>query len=107
MAWIFVVAAGLLEIVWALALKHSRGFSDAPQTALFVVALIASMALLALALERLPVGTGYAVWSGIGAVGTATVGIVFLEESAPPLRLVSIGLLALGIAGLGLAGSHT
>jgi len=77
-----------------------------PQTVVFVVALAASMALLAVALKHLPVGTGYAVWTGIGAVGTAVVGIAVLGESASPLRLASLTLLMLGIVGLGLAGGH-
>ena len=105
MAWISLVAAGLLEMVWALALKRSDGFSRLPETVVFVVALIASMALLAVALRSLPVGTGYAVWTGIGAIGTAIVGIAFLGESAAAVRLVSIALIAAGIAGLALAGS--
>jgi quaternary ammonium compound-resistance protein SugE len=105
MAWISLVAAGLLEMVWALALKRSDGFSKLPETAAFVVALVASMALLSVALRSLPVGTGYAVWTGIGAVGTAIVGIAFLGESAAALRLVSIALIAAGIVGLGVAGS--
>ncbi|MDO9409578.1 quaternary ammonium compound efflux SMR transporter SugE [Patulibacter sp.] len=103
MAWISLIAAGLLEVVWALALKRSEGFSKLPETVAFVVALVASMALLALALRSLPVGTGYAVWTGIGAVGTAIVGIAFLGESAAALRLVSIALIAAGIVGLALA----
>lgn len=106
MAWIMLVAAGLLEVVWAIALKRSDGFSRIPETAFFVVALVGSMGLLALALRSLPVGTGYAVWTGIGAVGAAIVGIVWLHESAAPLRLVSIGLIAAGIVGLALSSSN-
>lgn len=105
MAWISLVAAGLLEVVWALALKRSEGFGRLPETLIFLVAITASMALLAVALRSLPVGTGYAVWTGIGAVGTAIVGIVFLGESAAALRIVSIALIAAGIVGLALAGS--
>lgn len=105
MAWISLVAAGLLEVVWALALKRSDGFSRLPETVVFGVAIAASMALLAIALRSLPVGTGYAVWTGIGAVGTAIVGIVVLGESAAALRIVSIALIAAGIVGLALAGS--
>jgi quaternary ammonium compound-resistance protein SugE len=105
MAWISLIAAGLLEVVWALALKRSEGFSRLPETVLFLVAIVASMALLALALRSLPVGTGYAVWTGIGAGGTA---IAFLGEPAAAVRLVSIGLIAAGIVGLALAsgGGH-
>ncbi len=103
MAWISLVVAGLLEVVWALALKKSDGFTELPATAIFAVALIGSMVLLALALKSLPVGTGYAMWTGIGAIGTAIVGIVFLGESSSALRLTSLGLVALGLVGLGLA----
>ncbi|MDQ3632495.1 MAG: SMR family transporter [Actinomycetota bacterium] len=106
MAWIYLAVAGGLEVVWALALKKSHGFTELPETIVFVVALVASMVLLAMALKELPVGTGYAVWTGIGAIGTAIVGIAFLSEAASPLRLLSLGLIALGIAGLGVAGSH-
>lgn len=107
MAWIYLVSAGLLEVVWALALKKSDGFAERPATVLFVVALIASMSLLALALRSLPVGAGYAVWTGIGAVGTAIVGMVFLGDSATALRIASIGFIVLGIVGLGVATSAT
>lgn len=106
MAWVCLVTAGLLEVVWAIALKRSHGFGELPATIVFVVALVASMALLATALRTLPVGTGYAVWTGIGAVGTAIVGIVFLSESASALKLVSVALVAAGIVGLGLSGGH-
>jgi len=105
MAWISLIAAGLLEVLWALALKRSEGFTRLPETLVFLVAIAASMTLLAVALRSLPVGTGYAIWTGIGAVGTAIVGIVLLGESAAPLRLLSIGLIAAGIVGLALAGS--
>jgi quaternary ammonium compound-resistance protein SugE len=103
MAWISLIAAGLLEVVWALALKRSDGFSRVPETAVFVVALVASMALLAIALRSFPAGTGYAVWTGIGAVGTAIVGIALFGESAAPLRLFSVALVAAGVVGLALS----
>lgn len=106
MAWIMLVAAGLLEVVWAIAMKRSDGFTRLPETIVFLVALVASMGLLSLALRSLPVGTGYAVWTGIGAVGAAIVGIVWLSESAAPLRLVSIALIAAGIVGLALSSSN-
>lgn len=104
MAWILLVIAGLLEVVWAIALKESHGFSRLPQTALFAGALVASMALLAQALRTLPVGTGYAVWTGIGAVGAAIVGIVLLGESVAPARLLFLALVAIGVVGLGFTG---
>jgi quaternary ammonium compound-resistance protein SugE len=102
MAWIFLVTAGLLEVVWAIALKRSDGFSRPLETAVFLVALLASMLLLARALRDLPVGTGYAVWTGIGAIGAAIVGVVWLHESACPARLLSVALVAAGVVGLAL-----
>lgn len=102
MTWFVLIVAGLLEMVWALALKESYGLSKLGPTVVFVVALVASMALLALALRDLPVGTGYAVWTGIGAVGAAIAGIVLLGEAATPARLLPIGLIAVGIVWLAL-----
>jgi quaternary ammonium compound-resistance protein SugE len=102
MAWISLISAGLLEVVWALALKRSDGLSRWPETTVFVLALVVSLLLLSVALRSLPVGTGYAVWTGIGAVGTAIVGIVLLGESAAALRLISVALVAVGIVGLAL-----
>jgi quaternary ammonium compound-resistance protein SugE len=103
MAWIMLVVAGLLEVVWAIAMKRSDGFTRVPETAVFLVASIASFVLLSRALRDLPIGTGYAVWTGIGAIGAAIVGIVFLSEAAGPLRLASLGLVAAGIVGLALS----
>lgn len=102
MAWFSLVIAGLLEVVWAVALKRSDGFSRPLETGVFLVAVVASMLLLARALRDLPVGTGYAVWTGIGAVGAAIVGVVLLHESASPARLLSVGLVAAGVVGLAL-----
>jgi quaternary ammonium compound-resistance protein SugE len=99
-AWLCVIIAGLLEVVWAIALKSSDGFSRPLPSALFVVALAASMWLLALAIRVLPAGTGYSVWVGIGAVGTAVLGIVLLGESRQPMRVASIALIVIGIIGL-------
>jgi quaternary ammonium compound-resistance protein SugE len=103
MAWLFLVVAGLLETVWALALKESDGFSKLGPTAIFGVAMVASMILLALALRDLPVGTGYAVWTGIGAVGAAIAGMVFLGEAAVLARILPIVLIATGIVWLALS----
>jgi quaternary ammonium compound-resistance protein SugE len=103
MTWMVLLVAGLFEVVWALALKQSDGFSKLEPTILFVLALIASMALLAVALRNLPVGTGYAVWTGTGAVGAAIAGMIFFGESAAVGRLVPIGLIAVGIVWLALA----
>ncbi len=99
-AWVYVVIAGLFEVGWAIGLKYSEGFSKPWPSALTVVGMITSMWLLAQALRVLPAGTGYAVWTGIGAVGTAILGIVLLGESRNGLRLLCIGLIVTGILGL-------
>lgn len=106
MAWLLLVGAGLLETAWAIALKQSAGFSKLLPSVLFVVLGVASLALLALALRSLPVGTAYAVWTGIGAAGTAILGIVLLGEPAQALRLASIALIVAGVVGLNLAGGR-
>lgn len=103
MTWIVLLAAGLLEAVWALALKQSDGLSKPGPTALFVVSLVVSMGLLAVALRDLPVGVGYAVWTGTGAVGAAVAGMALLGEAATPGRLVPLALIAVGIVWLALA----
>jgi quaternary ammonium compound-resistance protein SugE len=102
-AWIFIIVAGLLEMVWAVGIKYSNGFSRPVPTVITVVAMLASMWLLAQAIRVLPAGTSYAVWVGIGAVGTAILGIVLLGESRQPLRLLSIAVIVAGIVGLRLA----
>ncbi|MEO5798321.1 MAG: quaternary ammonium compound efflux SMR transporter SugE [Gemmatimonadales bacterium] len=99
-AWAYVVVAGFLEVGWAIGLKYSEGFSKPLASALTIVGMITSMWLLAQALRVLPAGTGYAVWTGIGAVGTAILGIVLLGESRNLLRLVCIGMIVTGILGL-------
>ena len=103
MTWIVLFVAGLFEVVWALALKESDGFSKLGPTILFLVGLVISMVLLAFALRDLPVGTGYAVWTGTGAVGAAVAGMIFFGEAADLTRLVPIGLIAIGIVWLALA----
>lgn len=100
MDWIILSIAGVLEVVWALLLKQSEGFSKPAPTIGFLIALTASMGLLAFALRTLPVGTAYAVWTGIGAAGTAIVGMLWLGEPRDALRLVSLVLLLAGIIGL-------
>ncbi|ENN6867666.1 quaternary ammonium compound efflux SMR transporter SugE, partial [Shigella flexneri] len=97
--------AGLLEVVWAVGLKYTHGFSRLTPSVITVTAMIVSMALLAWAMKSLPlpVGTAYAVWTGIGAVGAAITGIVLLGESANPMRLASLALIVLGIIGLKLS----
>ena len=103
MAWVYLVVAGLFEIGWAIGLKYTEGFSRVVPSVLTAGAMIASVVLLGIALRELPVGTGYAVWTGIGAVGTAILGIVLFAEPATALRLASIGLIVAGIVGLKLA----
>ena len=103
MAWTYLFVAGLLEIGWAIGLKYTEGFTRLVPTVLTVASMTASVALLGLALRELPVGTGYAVWTGIGAVGTAILGIALFGEAATAARLASIGLILAGIAGLKLA----
>lgn len=103
MSWIILVIAGLLEVVWAVGLKYTHGFSRLTPSFITVTAMIVSMALLAWAMKSLPVGTAYAVWTGIGAVGAAITGIVLLGESANPMRLASLALIVLGIIGLKLS----
>jgi quaternary ammonium compound-resistance protein SugE len=103
MAWTLLLLAGLLEVGWAAGLKASAGFSKPLPAAVTVVLMIGSFWLLALALRTIPLGTGYAVWTGIGAVGTALVGIVAFGESMAPARLASIALVLAGIVGLRLS----
>jgi quaternary ammonium compound-resistance protein SugE len=100
MAWVYLVIAGLFEIGWAIGLKYTEGFTRAVPTAATVAAMVASVLLLGLALRELPVGTGYAVWTGIGTVGTAILGMILFQEPATALRLASIGLIVAGIVGL-------
>ncbi len=106
MAWTYLVIAGLLEVAWAVGLKYTEGFTRLWPTAFTVAALAGSMALLALSLRELPLGTAYAVWTGIGAVGTAVLGILLFGESAAAGRLVCIALIVAGIVGLKLASAH-
>ena len=100
MAWAVLIGAGLLEVVWAIALKQTDGFTRFWPSAFGVSAAILSFVLLASALKSLPVGTAYAVWVGIGALGVAGAGILALGESASALRLGSLALILVGIVGL-------
>jgi quaternary ammonium compound-resistance protein SugE len=103
MSWFILAVAGLLETAWAIGLKYTDGFSRPLPSVLTLAAMLVSVVLLGLALKSLPVGTGYAVWTGIGTIGTAILGIYLFGESASPLRLASIGLIVAGIVGLKLA----
>lgn len=100
MAWVILFIAGIMEIGWAIGLKYTDGFSNLVPTVLTVACMIGSIVLLGLALKTLPVGTAYAVWTGIGTVGVAILGIFLLGEPASAMRLVCIGLIVSGIAGL-------
>jgi quaternary ammonium compound-resistance protein SugE len=103
MSWLLLVVAGLFEIGWAIGLKYTDGFTRLWPTVWTVAAMVISLALLGLALKTIPVGTGYAVWTGVGAAGTAVLGIVLFAEPATALRLGSIALIVAGIVGLKLA----
>jgi quaternary ammonium compound-resistance protein SugE len=103
MAWLYLILAGLLEIGWAVLLKKTDGFTRLGPSAATFILYVASLWLLSLALRSLPTSTGYAVWVGIGAVGTALVGLLILGEPANALRLISIALIILGVIGLRLA----
>jgi quaternary ammonium compound-resistance protein SugE len=99
-AWFYLLIAGLLEISWAIGLKYTEGFSRLWPSMLTIVAMIFSLAFLGLALKTLPVGTAYAVWTGIGAIGTVILGIYLFDEPATAARLACIGLILAGIVGL-------
>ncbi|EAA7586718.1 quaternary ammonium compound efflux SMR transporter SugE [Salmonella enterica] len=103
MSWIILLIAGLLEVVLAVGLKYTHGFSRLTPSIITITAMVISMALLSWAMKTLPVGTAYAIWTGIGAVGAAITGILLLGESASPARLLSLGLIVAGIIGLKLS----
>lgn len=105
MAWVLLALAGVLEVGFAVALSFSEGFRRPLPTALFLLFGAASLALLNLAVRDLPIGTAYAVWTGIGAAGTALVGVLALGESGSPARLACIALIVAAVVGLQLTGS--
>lgn len=100
MAWLYLFVAGLFEVGWAIGLKYTQGFTRLVPTLFTAVSMVISLGLLGLALKSLPVGTAYAVWTGIGTIGTAILGIALLGEPASALRLACIGLIVAGIVGL-------
>jgi quaternary ammonium compound-resistance protein SugE len=100
MAWFYLFIAGVFEVAWAIGLKYTEGFSRLMPSVLTLAAMLVSFAFLSLALKTLPVGTAYAVWTGIGAVGTVIVGIILFAEPATVVRLTSVALILAGIAGL-------
>lgn len=106
MAWFYLLIAGLLEVGWAVGLKYTDGFTRLVPSALTLVSMVASVVMLGLALKTLPLGTAYAVWTGIGTLGTVAFGIVLFSEPADALRLASIGLIVAGIVGLKLVTPH-
>lgn len=97
MAWIYLLAAGVLEIVWAFSMKQSEGFTRLTPSAITIVTMIGSFALLALAMRSLPLGTAYTIWTGIGAVGAFAVGILFLGEALTPMRMIAALLIVSGL----------
>lgn len=105
MSWLFLVVAGLLEVVWAVGLKYTQGFTKLGPSVLTLVAMAASFYLLSLAMRTLPLGTAYGVWVGIGAVGAAVAGILLFGEPATALRIVSLLLVIAGIVGLEVSGA--
>lgn len=100
MAWIILLIAGLLEVVWAIGLKYTHGFTRLTPSIITIAAMVVSMLLLANAMKTLPAGTAYAVWAGIGAVGAAIMGMVLLGESTNIARIISLCLIVVGILGL-------
>jgi len=103
MAWIMLVFAGILEIVWAGAMKQSAGFTRLWPTAIMGISMIGSFGLLSLAMRDLPLGTAYTIWVGIGAVGAFVIGVVVLGEALTPMRLMAAGLIIAGIVTMKLA----
>ncbi|MCB2124439.1 MAG: quaternary ammonium compound efflux SMR transporter SugE [Albidovulum sp.] len=106
MAWFYLLLAGLMEVGWAIGLKYTDGFTRFWPSLLTAIAIAASMVFLALALRTLPMGTAYAVWTGIGTIGTVALGILLFNEPSDVLRLASIGLILAGILGLKLVSGH-
>lgn len=100
MPWVYLIVAGLFEIGWAIGLKYTDGFTKLTPSLLTVVSMIISLGLLGIALRDLPVGTAYAIWTGVGTVGTAVLGIFLFGEPATALRMACIALIVSGIAGL-------
>ncbi|WP_171207587.1 MULTISPECIES: multidrug efflux SMR transporter [unclassified Ruegeria] len=103
MPWIYLLLAGLLEIVWAFAMKQTAGFTRLWPTAIMAVSMAGSFGLLALAMRSLPLGTAYVIWTGIGAVGAFAVGAVFLGEAVTPMRLMAAALIVSGMIAMKLA----
>jgi len=105
MSWLFLVAAGILEIVWAYAMKQSHGFSRLAPSIVTIVGMIASFGLLSMAMRTLPLGSAYTIWTGIGAVGAFLIGIFILGESSNPMRLAAAALIVSGLVLMKLSSS--
>ena len=99
-AWLILLAAGIFEVGWAVGLKYTDGFSKPLPTALTIAAMVVSLGLLGLAMKELPLGTAYAIWTGVGAVGTVIAGIILFGESMALFRLASVALIICGLIGL-------
>lgn len=106
MKWLTLVIAGVFEVWWAVGLKYSEGFTKLFPSILTVIGMIASFYFLSLALKELPLGTAYAIWTGIGTIGTVILGIALFKEPIDPIRLVCIGFIVIGIIGLKLVSQH-
>lgn len=106
MAWLFLIVAGVLEVVWAFFMKASEGFTRPIPSIVTLVTMGASFALLSLSMRSLPLGTAYTIWTGIGAVGAFVVGVVALGEAATPMRLAAAGLIVSGLVLMKLSGGH-
>ena len=106
MAWAILIVAGIFEVIWAVALKYSEGFTKLRPSVIFIIAAWLSFACLSLALKHIPMDSAYAVWTGIGAVGIAIIGMVWFSEPATLFRIACIALIVIGIVGLKLSGSE-
>ena len=106
MAWVYLILAGLIEVGWAVGLKYTDGFTRLWPTVFTVAGMIASVFFLALAVQTIPLGTGYAIWTGIGAVGTVALGMVLFAESTAGPRLIFIAIILLGVIGLKMTSGH-
>lgn len=106
MAWVYLVIAGLLEVVWAFSMKKSEGFTLLTPTIVTIVTMIASFGLLSIAMKTLPLGTAYTIWTGIGAVGAFAVGVMVLGEAMTPMRVLAAILIVGGLVMMKLSSSH-
>ncbi len=100
MAWIYLLGAGIFEMVWVVAMKYAEGFTKIVPSVIMVVGMVFSVGLLGLAVKTIPLGTGYAIWTGIGAVGAVTYGMIFFGEPVTALRLIFVAMIIVGLVGL-------